>query len=341
MIFQVAPARREVIALLPVHVFDTRVLPPSDRFGLWLEVVESVAPALISSPHTASFDAHARSMELGKLRLIDFTYPSLAMARTAKLIRQADPENYQLALTRTGYGAVRQHRQEAVVRGAEFTLLDYSRPFEVRQDAPPGETLNSITVNIPHALLPLPSDKVSKLLAGSICGSTGMGALLAQFLRQIARHPEQYTAADADRLSSILLDLIAATLAQQLDAEDALPADVQQHALHVQIKAFIDRNLGDPELSPGTVAAAHHISLRTLHRMFAGEETSVAELIRRRRLERCRRDLANPLLRAEPISVIAARWGFPDKAHFSRLFRATYGQPPRAFRQELPLTPPR
>ncbi|MGN9810148.1 helix-turn-helix domain-containing protein [Micromonospora sp. BQ11] len=325
---------RGATCMLPHHVFDTRHVAAADRYPMWLEVVESTAPALIASPHVACFDAHARSIELDALRITDFTYPSLTMNRTPRLIRQADPELYQLALTRTGQGLLTQDRRGTLVRPAEFTLLDNSRPFEARHEAAsPGELLNTITVNIPHTALPLPHDKVTRLLAGNVSASTGMGALLAQFLRQIALHPEQYTAADGGRLSTIALDLISATLAQQVDAEDKLPTETRQHALRLQIDAFIDRHLGDPGLDPQAVASAHHISLRTLHRMFAGEEASVAQVIRRRRLERCRRDLVNPLLRSQPIYAIAARWGFPDKAHFSRLFRATYGQSARSVRE--------
>lgn len=327
------------LGVLPVHVFDTRVLPPAERYELWLDVVASTAPALISSPHVACFDAYARSVDLGSLRITDFTYPSLTMARTPRLIRQADPEMYQLSLTRLGNGTVNQQRREASVRPAEFTLLDNSRPFVAHHEAPPDEPLNTITVNIPHSLLPLSSAKVTNLLGSTLCGSTGMGGLLAQFLRQIASHPEQFATADTSRLGSIALDLISATLAQQLGAEDSLPGEVRQTALRRQVDTFIDNNLADPQLTPRAIAAAHHISLRTLHRMFAGEDVTVAELIRQRRLERCRRDLADPRMRAQPIYAIAARWGFPDKAHFSRLYRSTYGHSPQEFRERHSLTP--
>jgi AraC-like DNA-binding protein len=47
---------------------------------------------------------------------------------------------------------------------------------------------------------------------------------------------------------------------------------------------------------------------------------------------RCRRDLLDPALRDRPVSAIAARWGITDPAHFSRLFRATYGVPPSEYR---------
>jgi hypothetical protein len=62
-------------------------------------------------------------------------------------------------------------------------------------------------------------------------------------------------------------------------------------------------------------------------------DMTVAAWIRSRRLDRCRRDLADPGLWARPVSAIGARWGFPDGAHFSRVFRAAYGIPPREYRR--------
>ena len=69
--------------------------------------------------------------------------------------------------------------------------------------------------------------------------------------------------------------------------------------------------------------------------LFETQQTTVADWIRQRRLERCRRDLADPGLRAKPVGAIAARWGLTNPAHFSRLFRAAYGVPPRAYRDHM------
>ena len=103
--------------------------------------------------------------------------------------------------------------------------------------------------------------------------------------------------------------------------------------------AFIEGGLADPGLTPAAVARAHHVSLRSLYKLFDRERTSVAGLIRERRLERCRHDLLDPALAARPVSAIAARWGLVDPAHFSRLFRATYGIPPLEYRRTMGRTP--
>jgi AraC-like DNA-binding protein len=82
------------------------------------------------------------------------------------------------------------------------------------------------------------------------------------------------------------------------------------------------------------IAAAHHISLSYLHRIFQqrSQGETVAAWIRNRRLEGARRDLADPSLHGTPIHAIAARWGFPRASDFTRAFRAIHGQSPREFR---------
>ncbi|WP_461012534.1 helix-turn-helix domain-containing protein, partial [Streptomyces capparidis] len=69
-----------------------------------------------------------------------------------------------------------------------------------------------------------------------------------------------------------------------------------------------------------------------LYTLFNAQGLTVAARIRQRRLEHCRRDLADPALRSRPVRAIAARWGFTDPAHFSRTFRAAYGITPRDHR---------
>ena len=68
------------------------------------------------------------------------------------------------------------------------------------------------------------------------------------------------------------------------------------------------------------IAAANHISLRYLHKLFEPQPSTVAGFIRERRLERCRRDLADPSLAHVPVRAIALRLGFPDPARLNRLF---------------------
>ncbi|HEY6738998.1 MAG TPA: helix-turn-helix domain-containing protein, partial [Actinopolymorphaceae bacterium] len=100
------------------------------------------------------------------------------------------------------------------------------------------------------------------------------------------------------------------------------------------IQSYVLERLADPELDARSIAAAHHISLSYLYRLFEDVGTPVAAWIRRRRLDRARRDLADPALAHVPIHRIGARWGFVHATDFSRAFRSAYGLTPSAFRRQ-------
>jgi AraC-like DNA-binding protein len=128
-------------------------------------------------------------------------------------------------------------------------------------------------------------------------------------------------------------DRVTTAVAERAGHAESLQIESRERTLLLRIHAFIEQNLGETDLSPGIVAAAHHVSVRYLHRLFEAQDTTVAAWIRQRRLERCRRDLADPAFVAVPVSAVAARWGLPDSAHFSRLFRRAYGLPPAEYRR--------
>ncbi|MDG9675448.1 helix-turn-helix domain-containing protein [Micromonospora sp. DH14] len=321
--------------MLPRETLDTTVLPPAERFGMWLELVaRTSAPMRVRSAHDEDFIARADFVDLGPIQLISYDYPSLDAFRTPKLIRQSDPELYMLALTTGGVGTSSQDGRRSEIQVGEFTFYNASRPHDLGHHAtePERGQASSIVTIIPHAALPLPPQRMAALYGGRMSGSEGIGALLAQFLIQVTGHPEQYHAADASRLGAVGLDLATTMLGRHLVAEDAVPTEVRRRALLTQVQSYIHRHLGEVTLDPQVVADAHHISVRSLHRLFEGEDATVASYIRDVRLARCQRDLTDPALRNQPVQTIAARWGFPHKAHFSRAFKAAYGMTPQEHR---------
>ncbi|MFI7428997.1 helix-turn-helix domain-containing protein [Micromonospora sp. NPDC049836] len=321
-------------ARLQPHILDTEQVPAPDRFGLWLDMVsDSPTPLRVRSDHAGDFVARAEFLELGPLLIARYRYPSLDCVRTRQLIQRSDPDYYLLALTLTGGSAAGQEGRQSTLGPGEFTFYDCSRPHEVRHHGDRGRAdASSVVAFIPYEALPLPYARLAPLFAGRMSGSEGIGALLADYLVRLSGHPEQYHAADAERLAGVGLDLAATMLGRHLVTEDAIPADVRRRALLAQIQAHIRRHLGEPGLGPQLIADAHHISIRSLHRLFEDEQTTVAAYIRDQRLARCRRDLAEPALRDLPIQTIAARWGFRDKAHFSRVFRSAHQESPQAYR---------
>jgi AraC-like DNA-binding protein len=102
--------------------------------------------------------------------------------------------------------------------------------------------------------------------------------------------------------------------------------------LSSRVQNFIETHLTDPTMGPAEIASAVGISVRHLHRLFSLRAHTVGDWIRWRRLQQCRRELANPHLREKTITEIAFFWGFSDSAHFSHCFRQQFGTCPRTFR---------
>jgi len=158
-------------------------------------------------------------------------------------------------------------------------------------------------------------------------------ALLALGLAGCGLQPLYGSTASGSRLAANTLDLVSTMLHSELDL--AAGSMKPQALLATSVRDYIEANLADPQLSPASIAAAHFISTRHLHNVFHESGSTVASWIRSRRLERVRRDLRDPLHSGTSVGAVAARWGFLDAAHFSRLFRAAYGCSPREFRAEL------
>lgn len=118
------------------------------------------------------------------------------------------------------------------------------------------------------------------------------------------------------------LELFRGLLAQQvIDDEPLYPALVRA------AKEYIDANLlTDPAaVSPATIAALLHVSVRTLHRAFAAEENSVMGYARERRLSRVNMELTTETW---TVSELAARWHFTDESHLIRAYRNRFGETP-------------
>ncbi|MFF2963298.1 helix-turn-helix domain-containing protein [Streptomyces sp. NPDC057963] len=310
-------------------------LPNADRFTWWHEMTRAtLIPTLLASDHTVDFRAAANVVDLGAAQVTAMTYLPLTSARTSKLIRQSDPEYCQLSLTVRGDMGLSQCGREATFGSGELMLYDSSFPFEGWTAAEDGSVAH-IVAQIPKTLLPFPARLLNRLSASRIPADEGFSELLATFLTQVTSNAHRYRTSDGVRLAMVLIDLLGGTVAHCLETDNALPPESRHRVLFLQVQRFIRQHIGDPDLSAETIALAHHISVRSLHRIFQQEGTTVRALIRSLRLDGCRHDLANPLHRHRTIQGIAARWGFPRPADFTRAFRTAYGMPPSEYRHQV------
>ncbi|MFC4517568.1 helix-turn-helix domain-containing protein [Streptomyces ehimensis] len=314
-------------------VVDTVEFPVGERQEAW---VETMALAQVTQRvkflESARFGARIEVMPLGVGQLSVLSYSSVIAQRTPRLVRQSDPEMYHVALVTAGEIGIAQQRQNALLRRGDMGFFDSSRAFDTFAGDTPGKTL---LFQFPKSLLRLPHERFVRLCGLSLPWTDGVGRLFGQFLTGVAEEYGQCTPQDVTRLGSTAVDLLSTVLEHHTDRRPDAPGGTGEpggEVLFLRISAFVVENLRDPDLGPAAIASAHRISLRYLHRVFQQHGTTPRAFIRRQRLERCRKDLADPALERLTIHTIASRWGYPQPDVFSRAFRAATGMSPSEYR---------
>ncbi|GHJ41170.1 helix-turn-helix domain-containing protein [Streptomyces sp. TS71-3] len=308
-------------------LFRTDDLPVEDRFDGFRDCITRAAFLTeADSAYARDFRGEIRLMRFGGIHLWPVAAHPMRLVRTSRLIRQSDPEVYHLTLSLSGTVDISQDGRQARHGPGHMYVVDSSRPSVCSISH-----LNALGLDIQRSLVPLSPRTVAPLLARPLSGGKSVGGLLAALLTQIASEGP-HAPADATRLETVIVDLFSATLAHHLDAKDHLAPETRTRTLMLRIRAFIERHLHDSALDPATIAAAHHISLSYLHRLFQNEGITVSAWIRAQRLERARADLSDPQQHTVPVHHIAARWGFSHHAAFTRAFRSAFGTSPRDYR---------
>ncbi|MGW4115867.1 helix-turn-helix domain-containing protein [Actinosynnema sp. NPDC004786] len=281
-----------------------------------------------------------RMLDLGAVRVVSVTAPPMRNVRTHRLIRQSDPEQCNLLLITDGRCWFDHAGKRVQGVPGDLVVYDTSHPYEARieADVAQASVCAGLQVQFPRTLLPHPA-MLDRLLGARLPPQDGIRSMLTSVLLNLAKPSATYLQTDLPRLAVITVDLAVALLAHETDTTGHVEPEARQRVLLSRLLDFVERHLGDPGLSPATLASAHFISTRYLHKLFQADGKSVADWIRARRLDRCRRDLADPRHDARPVHDIAARWGFGDGAHFNRLFRRAYGLPPGQFRRMVRSSP--
>ncbi|MET7334973.1 helix-turn-helix domain-containing protein [Nonomuraea sp. NPDC005650] len=315
------------------NAFRIDDIPTKERFDRWRERICSGSDFEMTSDHAQDFYADDHETELGPLRVAKKTFAPMHMWRNPTPTRDfAHDEAYQLQLPLRGTLRATWNDTQVASGVGDLFVHDISRLQQCDFLTPDGRTpFQHATVIIPKPLLSLPTGRMDRILGRSIPGDDGIGALLAGFVATLTgKGAGSYRPADGPRVGMALLGLVDALFAHALESDSAFPA----RALTLRVQAFIQQHLREPGLTPGALAAAHHISPSYLHRLFQEQGTTVSAWIRTQRLVRARRDLADPVMRDTPIHAIAAGWGFSHPADFSRAFRKAFGISPKDFRHD-------
>ena len=187
-------------------------------------------------------------------------------------------------------------------------------------------------------LLAFPVDHLSRSLAVRLqAGAAGTMPIrgAAQMCLELGRsclsQADPISPVVADALGDSLVELAKLAIIEQFCTRRG---ETVRETVRARIRAFIHRNLADPDLTIERIADRMQCTKRYLHKVFSDEGETLNHYIWSQRLELCRNHLSRPDLAEKSITEIAFACGFSNAAHFSRSFRARFGQAPRDFRRE-------
>ncbi|MFF2936309.1 helix-turn-helix domain-containing protein [Streptomyces mirabilis] len=309
-------------------MLTTTSVPDRDRVAYWNDAVNrTLVPMTVTPRADGPFDARIVTNRLGYLQVSSMEADAERVSRTPALIARSSEALVAVGVQISGTATFIQDGRRAEVGEGDLVVCDRSRPYSF--DYP--QRFATHVFQLPRRMLGVPDSDIRQVTGHAIGTRDGFGAVLRPFLATLASSTDTYPAAVADRLAGNVVDLFATLIAERAHPGDADEDTARSHLL-LRVRDHINRNLGDPDLSPESIAQAHRISIRYLHRLFEGEGTTVGRLIQKRRLEECGRELARRGRTAPTVSAVAQRWGFVNPAHFSRAFRASYGVSPREWR---------
>ncbi|MGU3665153.1 helix-turn-helix domain-containing protein [Methylobacterium sp. A49B] len=308
-------------------LYSTDTLPSANRFKVWRDLLsERYGEFEFTRIDDRAFTSKIEATKIGSLPLARITQSA------AEQTSRRRPRSYDLdtalaifKLAGATSGTIQDDRA-AVQRPGELVVL--TRRPSVLGTPDDGQ---SLLIELPRARLESvlgPSNLYTSLTIGAELAST---TLALTYFRELIQVEGQLSADAAERMSSIGIDLIVASIAERM-AKD-VPRPLHSSLVVQRAKAHVETNLHDRTLDPPRLAAAMGVSLRRLQELFHERGQHISDWIWERRLTMAAKRLADPACLHLPIGTLAYECGFTSQAHFSRRFKHRYGYSPGEHRR--------
>jgi len=304
--------------------FSTADVEPSERLAFWNRIASQTYAKHVVEPRSAAFGGSLLRRSYGDLCLTQVT-TTPAVLRHEMADSPCESEHALLSIQDAG--SCERWRDGTPSRLTEGSLalnmLSFTRTISFE------EPIRFIILKVPAARL---AARIGDL--GTLEGlrvEAEDAAMLAGFLRTLLGCDEPATDPGWDTaLGDVIFDLITLTYRRVASAARPHPATRAESGERWRrtVTDFVDRHVGDPELSPAMIAHRLGVTPRYVQMGFAGMATTASAYIVARRLELAARLLRNG---DRTISEVVFRTGFRDLSYFYRCFRKRFGVSPKRY----------
>ncbi len=305
-------------------VFDTKTLAAAQRREAWREAIcEIYLQVDCMAEKQNDYSGFVREARLGAVTLTDTLCSPQSIHRQAHHTAHFGKDCYYFGIEHLGEINIHQAGSSFLLRPGNGSLYYANEPYSLRCHVKSRQ----FWVELPREAFDRRFDAGRPPLLTSVSLTSGLGRIAAEFCSTLAQESANVDETSRKQLGEQLMDILALALHGEPGRQSADEKSVQLARLG-SIKAYIESNLGDPNLSLATIAKQNGISLRYLHQLFRLTDTSVSEWLRFRRLQECYDLLMSPRHANQSITEIAYSMGFSSSSHFSNLFRAQFNVRP-------------
>jgi len=301
-------------------VFDSRTLAADKRRQAWRDAIcEIYLQVDCLADASSEYVGLVREARFGAVTITDALISPQTIRRRNQHIGHFGKDCYYIGIEHIGAVDIRQSGASFVLRPGRGSLYYANEPYELQCDV----RSRQFWIELPREAFDRRFDSGRPPMLKHFDLSRGLGRIAAEFCATLANEGASVDATTRLKLGDQFMDLVALALSAEPDRQSADEQSVQ-HARLRSIKSYIEANLGDPNLSPTSIARENGISLRYLHHLFRLVDMSVSDWLRLSRLQRCHDLLTSSRHAHQSITEIAYSMGFSSSSHFSNLFRAHF-----------------
>ncbi len=303
-----------------------------DRYENWRAAMADAFGPFEVQPRDTRFNGQLRYVRRAGLQFNDLRYAGQNIERTRGNASRLNEEFYTFGLPVSGPLTVERRGECFDVAPGCLYLMNQGLPYKALAQGEQG--FRSLSISIPSSALLLRSRNLPAFCKLDVAASPG-GAMLRSYLGHIFDHLDSWTEKELFSICEHFIDLVAMFLIRNEECEVSESDSSVTVAHRARILAYIKLHLADPELDAERIAQGCSISTSYLYKILRKIDVSADAYLYEQRLGKARELLASPAQRHCSIAELCFRCGFRQPAHFSRLFKARYGESPRAYRARM------
>jgi AraC-like DNA-binding protein len=294
-----------------------------DRESLNHALTADLVGWTVSETRDAPLLTHVAAHHLGDIRLLELSGNPFGAVRGRAEI-SGDSDTYLgILYQRSGSTLCRIGEDRVIVGPGEISVWHSGHPIAFEMP----EKFDKLCMIVPIARFESVLYNAETYEGLRLRADSNLATLLGSYLSTLTNSVVTRNDNTPFDAIDVTLEFLGAAFRAQRRSSTIAPRD----QLFARISGYIEARLEDATLSPKKIAEDNGISVRYLYTLFSEQGMTVSGWVRRRRLLHCRAELDGAATEAS-ITEIAYRWGLNDSAHFSRLFKASFGMSPTQYR---------